>query len=217
MDGKDHRTGEKESPGMPPKAAAAQKAEEPAMKLRIRRAEEKDLPLIVRYNCLMASETEGITLTVDTVSAGVRSVLEEPTRGFYLITEAKPVVKTRSVEQLYEQDGTFWAPEGTPSSPPPAKSTPVGQVMVTYEWSDWRCGDFWWIQSVYVEPHWRRRGVFRALFDHVLEESEKRVDVVGLRLYTATTNEKAQAAYRNLGMDGDRYVVYEMEKEESLG
>jgi len=197
--------------------AVKQMPGEPAMKLRIRRAGEKDLPLIVRYNCLMASETEGITLNVDTVSTGVRSVLEEPTRGFYLIAEAQPVITQPAVEKVYETDGTFWAAEGTPSSPPPASPTPVGQVMVTYEWSDWRCGDFWWIQSVYVVPDWRRKGVFRALFDHVMEESEKRVDVVGLRLYTATTNDRAQAAYRQLGMDGDRYVVYELEKEESRG
>lgn len=193
--------------------AARQGAPEPTMKLHIRHAQERDLPLIVRYNCLMASETEGITLSVDTVSAGVRSVLDEPTRGFYLIAEAKPV----TVERLYENDGTFWAPDGTPSAPPPASPVSVGQLMVTYEWSDWRCGDFWWIQSVYVEPDWRRKGVFRALFDHVLAESETRVDVVGLRLYTSTTNEKARAAYTRLGMDGDRYVVYELEKEESKG
>jgi GNAT superfamily N-acetyltransferase len=184
------------------------------MKLRIRQAGERDLPLIVRYNCLMASETEGITLEVDTVSAGVRSVLEEPSRGFYVLAEARPVVTTPSVEKLYEDDGTFWAPEGTPSSPPPASPTPVGQLMVTYEWSDWRCGDFWWIQSVYVEPSWRRRGVFKALFDHVLQEAEKRVDVVGLRLYTATTNNRARSVYKKLGMDGNRYVVYELEKED---
>ncbi len=202
---------------MSAQGAARRMPEHPTMKLGIRRAEERDLPLIVRYNCLMASETEGITLSVDTVSAGVRSVLEEPTRGFYLIAEAKPVLTRPSVEKLYEDDGTFWAPEGTPSRPPPASPTPVGQLMVTYEWSDWRCGDFWWIQSVYVEPDWRRRGVFRAMFDQVMQEAETRVDVVGLRLYTATSNDKAKAAYRQLGMDGDRYVVYELEKEDTRG
>jgi ribosomal protein S18 acetylase RimI-like enzyme len=163
----------------------------------------------------MAFETEGITLDVDTVSAGVRSMLDEPSRGFYLLAEATTPHPQETIEEMYSDDGTF--SNHPPSNPPPPGPRPVGQVMVTYEWSDWRCGDFWWIQSVYVQPEWRNQGVFRALFDHVKTESMKRVDVVGLRLYTATSNDRAQGVYRKLGMDGDRYVVFEWEKNEPGG
>jgi GNAT superfamily N-acetyltransferase len=188
---------------------------QPALNVRIRKGQIRDLALIVRYNCLMAEETEGIALPVDTVTAGVRSVLEEPSRGFYLLAEILPEQTPQDpLDEMYSSDGTFRTHDETPSSPPPPGPQPVGQVMITYEWSDWRCGDFWWIQSVYVQPEWRSKGIFKALFEHVREESEKRVDVVGLRLYTATTNKRAQSVYDRLGMDGDRYVVYEMEKEQ---
>src|ERR1041385_8043626 len=59
----------------------------------------------------------------------------------------------------------------------------AGQLMITFEWSDWRNANFWWIQSVYVAPEFRGRGVFRALFDHVRRLAKKRRDICGLRLY----------------------------------
>jgi GNAT superfamily N-acetyltransferase len=182
--------------------------DEPKPTLQIRRATLDDLALIVRYNCLMAAETEGITLSVDTVTTGVRSILEDPTKGFYLIVEGSD--EDTSIEDLYSGDGTIQSHE-RPSSP---GCEPVGQCMITYEWSDWRCGDFWWIQSVYIQPEWRRRGAFRTLFEYVKIEADKRVDVVGLRLYTASTNSRAKGVYSRLGMDGDRYVVYELEKDD---
>jgi len=53
----------------------------------------------------------------------------------------------------------------------------VGQLMITYEWSDWRNGWFWWIQSVYVDGSFRGKGVFKRLFDHVtiLSQADKEV------------------------------------------
>jgi ribosomal protein S18 acetylase RimI-like enzyme len=85
----------------------------------------------------------------------------------------------------------------------------VGQTMVTYEWSDWRDGWFWWIQSVYVHPEFRRRGVFRALYRHVHELARARPDVCGLRLYVEQHNTRAHATYRRLGMVPSGHVVYE--------
>ncbi|TAJ45853.1 GNAT family N-acetyltransferase [Methanofollis fontis] len=87
----------------------------------------------------------------------------------------------------------------------------IGQAMVTTEWSDWRCGEFWWVQSVYVEPSWRRRGVFTALFGCVEAEARRSPGVVGLRLYVERENRTAQETYRRLGMAESDYLMFETE------
>jgi ribosomal protein S18 acetylase RimI-like enzyme len=83
----------------------------------------------------------------------------------------------------------------------------VGQVMHTREWSDWRNGDIWWIQSVYVHADHRRRGVFAGLYRHLQELAETAPGVVGLRLYVEVDNTPAQATYARLGMDDASYLV----------
>lgn len=85
----------------------------------------------------------------------------------------------------------------------------VGQLMHTYEWSDWRNGDIWWLQSVYVHPDFRRAGVFRAMFTHLLQQAENDPGVVGLRLYVEEQNKKAHATYRNFGLEPGGYFVME--------
>jgi GNAT superfamily N-acetyltransferase len=80
---------------------------------------------------------------------------------------------------------------------------------VTREWSDWRDGWIWWIQSVYVDPPRRRRGVYAALHRHVLEQARLAGDVVGLRLYVDRANRAAQRTYERLGMAPSHYVLYE--------
>lgn len=85
----------------------------------------------------------------------------------------------------------------------------VGGLLVTYEWSDWRDGDFWWIQSVYVTPEARRGGVFRALHAAVRERAVE-AGAVGLRLYVETENRRAQDTYADLGMQRCHYWMYEM-------
>jgi GNAT superfamily N-acetyltransferase len=85
---------------------------------------------------------------------------------------------------------------------------PVGSLLVTFEWSDWRCGDWWWIQSVYVPPAARRLGVFRALYDAVERRARATPGVVGLRLYVEGGNEKAQQTYENLGMTASSYRFF---------
>ena len=87
----------------------------------------------------------------------------------------------------------------------------VGQLMITYEWSDWRAGLFWWIQSVYVEKPSRRRGVFRALQDHVSAAAKADAGVCGLRLYVEEHNARAIDTYRNLGFIPSGHVVYEVD------
>jgi GNAT superfamily N-acetyltransferase len=85
----------------------------------------------------------------------------------------------------------------------------VGQTMLTYEWTDWRDGVFWWIQSVYVLPEYRRRGVFRALHQHVAALARSTPDVRGLRLYVERANEAAQATYQRLGLAPSGHLLYE--------
>ncbi|MCX7513404.1 GNAT family N-acetyltransferase [Frateuria sp. STR12] len=84
----------------------------------------------------------------------------------------------------------------------------VGSLLVTYEWSDWRAGDFWWIQSVYVAPAARRGGVFRALYAAVRDKAHA-AGAVGLRLYVETANHRAQRTYADLGMAPCHYLMYE--------
>jgi ribosomal protein S18 acetylase RimI-like enzyme len=85
----------------------------------------------------------------------------------------------------------------------------VGQLLITYEWSDWRNGNFWWIQSVYVAAAHRQAGVFRSLFAQVQKLAQARRDVCGLRLYVEKHNDRAQHAYAKLGMAKTHYEVFE--------
>jgi GNAT superfamily N-acetyltransferase len=87
----------------------------------------------------------------------------------------------------------------------------VGQLGVTLEWSDWRNGNFWWIQSVYVVAQARRHGVFRKLFEYLLKEAKTHPDVIGVRLYVEHENHAAQATYRKMGMEMTGYQVMGME------
>ncbi|MDD4255115.1 MAG: GNAT family N-acetyltransferase [Methanofollis sp.] len=85
----------------------------------------------------------------------------------------------------------------------------VGQAMVTYEWSDWWNGSFWWVQSVYVHPDVRRQGIFSGIFREIERGARKLPGVVGLRLYVDAENLRAQEAYRRLGMDESNYLMFE--------
>jgi GNAT superfamily N-acetyltransferase len=85
----------------------------------------------------------------------------------------------------------------------------VGQLAITYEWSDWRNGWFWWIQSVYVREDARKSGVFRLLYHHVAALARERGDVIGLRLYVETDNQRARQTYDRLGMAQTGYLIME--------
>jgi GNAT superfamily N-acetyltransferase len=84
----------------------------------------------------------------------------------------------------------------------------LGQLLITFEWSDWRNRMIWWVQSVYVPPEVRRLGIFRVLYEHVREEA-RRSGACGLRLYVDNGNTRAQQVYAALGMNGDHYRVFE--------
>ncbi len=149
------------------------------MEIRIRRAGAADAEMLADYNAAMARETEHISLNRERLLNGVRAVLDDAGKGFYLVAEAAGGV--------------------------------AGQMMITYEWSDWRNGVFWWIQSVYVDPAWRRRGVFRGLYRHALEQARAAGDVCGLRLYVEQANQGAQRTYEELGMQKTVYDMYEVD------
>lgn len=86
----------------------------------------------------------------------------------------------------------------------------VGQTAHTFEWSDWRNGEIWWIQSVYVHPLHRGRGVFRALFVHIEQLGEMDAECCGIRLYMERANEIARQSYQRLGFSETGYEVFEL-------
>lgn len=85
----------------------------------------------------------------------------------------------------------------------------VGSLMITTEWSDWRNGVFWWVQSVYIRPEFRRQGIYRQLYASVKMLSAEQGNVCGFRLYVEQENHNAQASYRGLGMQATDYLIYE--------
>lgn len=137
-----------------------------------------DAAVIAGFNAAMALETESLTLTPDTLAAGVAAVFAHPERGAYHVA--------------VDESGDV-----------------VGCLLVTYEWSDWRNGMFHWVQSVYVHPEHRRRGVFGLLYRAVRAAGEAAGNVCGYRLYVERENLAAQATYRALGMDVTHYLVCE--------
>ena len=87
----------------------------------------------------------------------------------------------------------------------------VGQIMHTYEWSDWRNGTFLWVQSVYVDEEYRRKGIFKELYNYIKKICDNDEDIVGIRLYVEKENLNAKATYKSLGMDECNYHMYEYE------
>ncbi len=90
-----------------------------------------------------------------------------------------------------------------------ADGRPVGTTMVTYELTDWRDGVLWWLQSVYVEPAFRRHGVFRSIYRYIEAQARNHPDVRGLRLYVHRENQRAMKTYENVGMSKAEYELYE--------
>ena len=149
--------------------------------LNVRIARPEDAATIESFSAAMALETEGRRLDLDRLHLGTIALIENPARGFFIVAEQG---QGDNCELL-------------------------GQLMVTYEWSDWRNGAFWWVQSVYVDPAWRRRGVFRQLHQAVMQEARARTDVCGVRLYVDKDNPIAQTTYERLGLIRSAYQIYE--------
>jgi ribosomal protein S18 acetylase RimI-like enzyme len=140
-------------------------------------AEKCDLASLVKFNQLMAWETEQKTLDESVLCKGVAALVADHNKGFYLVAE---------------QDNNV-----------------VGSLMVTTEWSDWRNGVFWWVQSVYISPDFRRQGVYAQLYAEVKILAEQQQNVCGFRLYVEKENLIAQKTYESLGMEQSHYLMYE--------
>ena len=136
-----------------------------------------DCEAIQAFNIAMALETEGKSLCPETISRGVRVLIEDPSKGFYLVAEREGAV--------------------------------VGSLLVTKEWSDWRNGAFWWLQSVYVMPVHRRQGIYRDMYRMVKQMARADGQVCGFRLYVEKENQAAQQTYERLGMQETHYKMYE--------
>lgn len=134
------------------------------------------------------------------------SVLVEFNRAMALETESKvldPSVLWQGVAALLENSdlGFYVVAE--------YDGGVAGALMVTTEWSDWRNGVFWWIQSVYVRPEFRRRGIYRRLYQFVKDMAAEDSSVCGFRLYVAQDNVAAQEVYKTLGMSPTHYWIFE--------
>ncbi|HEY7128294.1 MAG TPA: N-acetyltransferase [Nitrospira sp.] len=154
-----------------------------AQQLTIRPAGSGDVDTLVAFSAAMAWETEQRKLDEERLRQGTQSLLRTPSLGFFMVAEAG------EAEQAML----------------------VGQLMITYEWSDWRNGVFWWIQSLYVAPAWRRRGVFRRMLEEIMTSARAAPDVCGVRLYVEQENRTAQAVYQRLGLSPSGYKVYEQD------
>lgn len=151
----------------------------------VRRATLSDLKTVVHFNAALARETENRILDIPILQAGVEAILRNPCKGWYAVAE-----KTLDRGQLLI----------------------VGQILVTFEWSDWRNGNFWWLQSLYVHPDHRQKRIFRQLYDYVQAQADlDPEDICGFRLYVEENNHQAQQAYANLGFLKTVYHMYEKE------
>ena len=151
------------------------------LEVRVRKAKLEDTDRMTDFNVRMADETECKKIDVNIVRQGIISVIDDPSKGFYLVAE---------------KDGD---------------SEIVGQLLVTFEWSDWRNKYFWWIQSVYVDPRFRRKKVFSQLYRTLDGLAISNKDICGFRLYLDKQNESAKKVYKSMGFKKTSYEVYEME------
>lgn len=154
-----------------------------ADQLRIRLATVQDVDVLTTFSAAMAWETEHRRLDLARLRLGTQTVIDRPEQGQYYVAD------------LHRNA--------------PADTVTVGQLLLTYEWSDWRNAQFWWIQSVYVDPAWRRQGVYRAMHQAVMALAQSRADVCGVRLYVEGDNTVAQGVYERVGLTPSTYRIYE--------
>ena len=153
--------------------------------IRVRDATRADIDRIAEFQQAMALETENRTLDPVTSTQGIAAIFDDPRKGFYIVA-------------VSDSEGG-------------AAEKVVGSLFITYEWSDWNNANHWWIQSVYVDAAWRRKGVYRMMYEHILGMVEERGDVCTIRLYVERENTVAQQTYKALGMTHSHYDMYELD------
>ena len=149
--------------------------------LIIRKAKLEDLDGIVALNIQMSKETDTKIIDENVVREGVKAVLRNVVKGFYLIAEEENNYKILA-----------------------------GQLMVTFEWSDWRNKNIWWIHNVYVDKKYRNKKVFSQLYRCAVKMASSERNVVVLRLYVEDYNVSAKQVYESFGMKKTSYEIYEI-------
>ena len=143
----------------------------------IRLANLADAKGIAENNVLLANESEKLDISFEKTLDGVKGVLSDSGKGFYLIVEEDNVI--------------------------------VGQLMITFEWSDWKNKTIWWLQSVYVRENYRLKGIFKHLVEEIKNMAiEQNVDI--FRLYVHNDNIEAVKTYRHMGMKKKPYTIYQL-------
>lgn len=135
-----------------------------------------DIESIVQFQVDMAMESEGTALDRERVRRGVAAVMDDASKGTYLVAKTE--------------------------------GRAIGSLMLTREWSDWNGEWYWWIQSVYVVPEYRRQGVYSAMYAEVKRLAQDN-HVSQIRLYVDKANLPAQRAYQQLGMQESHYLMFE--------
>lgn len=116
------------------------------------------------------------------------------------VLDKEKVTKGVTAAMLDDSKGVYWVAK--------FEKRPIGSLMLTREWSDWNNEWYWWIQSVYVIPEFRRKGVYKAMYQNV-KDAAKANNVSQIRLYVDKTNVSAQKVYQNLGMQESHYLMFE--------
>jgi ribosomal protein S18 acetylase RimI-like enzyme len=150
------------------------------MPINVRDAVVEDAGSIASFQIAMALETEDKKLDPEVVLPAVKAVFEDSSRGFYLVAES-------------DDD----------------QSKVVGSLLVTFEWSDWRNSNMWYIQSVFVDADHRGKGAFKKMYQTVIEMAKAK-NVMFVRLYVEVENEAAQKVYESLGMKRMPYYMYDV-------
>lgn len=145
--------------------------------MQIRKGQTSDLQALVNFNQAMALETENLQLNSETLTLGVKTLLAQEDKGFYLVAETEDEI--------------------------------AGSLMVTFEWSDWRAKNYFWIQSVYILPQYRRQGIYGKLYQAVKDLAREQGGAASFRLYVENDNAAAKQTYETLGMEQSHYLMYE--------
>jgi len=145
--------------------------------MNIRNARTDDAKKIAENNIKIAFESEGKEIPYNIALSGVKSLIRDENKGFYLLLEENDEI--------------------------------VGQLMITYEWSDWSNKNMWWIQSVYVDEKHRGCGVFKKLFQEIREKAVQN-NVKNLRLYVDSKNKNAIKVYEKIGMKSGQYILFDL-------
>jgi len=146
----------------------------------VRPALPEEAPTLIDFQLRLARESEGLELAPEILARGVQAVFADPAKGRYWVALAAG------------NTGRI-----------------AGGLLTTYEWSDWRNGTILWVQSVYVLPEERGRGVYRSLYENLKRTVEGSPDLAGIRLYVDRRNAAAQRTYERLGMTREHYHLYE--------